>query len=258
MNAQPHALQLAFRRAEANVQMHKGRRLLHAAVKSAALPRPRRRPRRLGQQLHGGPRVGVRDDGTGGQNLKAQRPCEVGGCGRRLARAPEAVAGRIVARPPPLGVPSRPEPRRHALRRCRSRARAVPRGSLWALWACCRTSPPRSVTPTARPDSSTLMRSTCVLRRTVPPCRSVPLYAAHQRIDHRATTAHRIVEDRARAVEVAHSKGHRGAQRAWVGLGLASGFEFESGCSELGSGVGPACPRRRGRRAQMRGSRATP
>ena len=185
MDAQPHALQLAFRRAEANVQMHKGRRLLHAAVKSAALPRPRRRPRRLGQQLHGGPRVGVRDDGTGGQNLKAQRLCGVGGCGRRLARAPEAVArapeavaGRIVAWPPPLGVPSRPEPRRHALGRCRSRARAVPRGSLWALWTCCRTSPPRSVTPTARPDSSTLMRSTCVLRRTVPPCRSMPRTSA--------------------------------------------------------------------------------
>ena len=66
----------------------------------------------------------------------------------------------------------------------------------------------------------------------MPPCRSMP---HRQRIDHRATTAHRVVEERALSVEVTHSKGHRGAQRAWVGFASGSGFEFESGCSELGS-----------------------
>ena len=47
---------------------------------------------------------------------------------RRLARAPEAVAGRPVGRPSRPGSAELPRAARCALRMCRSRARALPRG----------------------------------------------------------------------------------------------------------------------------------
>jgi hypothetical protein len=58
---------------------------------------------------------------------------------------------------------------------------------------------------------------------------AVPLYPTHQCVDDGATAAYRIVEGRTRSVEVTHSKGHGGAQRAWSGsgLGLGSGSGFE-------------------------------